>query len=55
MINEEWDYCPKCDKHVRTDYESFSTVGQYGAVVYAREYCLECGHMIREKLLDQDI
>ena len=53
--NTEWDYCPNCDNHVQTYAESYSTIGQYGTNVYAKEYCMDCNHLIREKLIDQNI
>lgn len=52
---KEWDYCPKCDKHVHAIVECYSTIGQYGTNVYAKEYCNECNHLIRERLIEKDI
>lgn len=55
MEKYEWDYCPKCDKHVHTNSDSYSTIAQYGTNVYCREFCEECNHLIREKLIDENI
>lgn len=55
MKTEEWDYCPRCDEHVRAYTDCKSIVGQYGKNVICQDRCEMCDYVIREKLVDKDI